>query len=305
MAHINRVSCAVILCTVLFGPALAGPNAGGVILLHCNEGIEFSSSSYDYCGQSGLSECAEADVRVDRETPAVFYALAAFPESSSPRMISVSFGVNYDPALLALVGHGRCADSEMTDDTWPAPATGAIVFWQTAQTGRLTEFYWFAAYDYAGAQASFQLTPHPWSEGLFCDDSSYGYLDPIADYGTLGFFTDGYLPCPPSNPALEVAEGERGDQPRLGLSVMGQPWTEGRPAEILVSLPREGPCDASLYDAFGCLRASLFRGVLPAGDTRLSWNGRSESGRGLESGVYFVVARWNGTTGSESVVVLK
>lgn len=175
-------------------PCRGGPNAGGVIILHCNEAVEFTSPSYDYCGQAALAGCSEADSRVDRTTPAVFFALAAFPDTSSPRLVGISFGISYS-AHLNLVGWGFCADSAVEDSAWPQSGTGATVFWLEPQTDLLKEFYWFAAYDYSAVPAQFGLAANPSEGGWFGSDQSWGGFDAIAGYGSLGFFMDGHNPC--------------------------------------------------------------------------------------------------------------
>ncbi len=51
-----------------------------------------------------------------------------------------------------------------------------------------------AGYNYYGNPATFALIPHPEQGGYFIDDGKPGQMDPIADYGTLGFGMPGYVP---------------------------------------------------------------------------------------------------------------
>ena len=190
--------------------AFAGPNAGGTMILHANTSITYTTNTTNYCGQSGLSACSSATVSIaaNPSVTTVFYALAAFPDSSSPRLRGLTFGIQYDASKFDLVAHGLCADAEIAGAGWPGSGSGTSVTWNTTQTGRLAEVYWFAGHVYASPDScAFVLTPHPDPNlgGYFADDSVPSQLDPIADYGRLGFGVAGALPCP-------VSPGGNGDQ---------------------------------------------------------------------------------------------
>lgn len=181
------------------GLVLAGPHEGGTVILHANPSIAYSSDSGDYCGQSMIDECADAvtSVPADPATTTVFFALAAFPEGSSPELVDVTFGIDYDPARFVLLATGHCADLEGNTSDWPLPGSGTAVVWNTPQHELLLEMRWFAGYAVSGELAStFELSVHPTEGGFFGGDGPASPLDEIADYGKLGFGMDGYLPCP-------------------------------------------------------------------------------------------------------------
>jgi len=50
----------------------------------------------------------------------------------------------------------------------------------------------------------------------------------------------------------------------------------------------------AVYDVFGRRVKTLFAGVLPAGPTTLTWDGRIEQGPPASSGVYFARATYGG-----------
>ena len=180
---------------VLASTAQAGPNVGGVVIAHVNEGVVYTGDNSGYCGQSGLEECSAADSRVDGTDLVVFYVVAAFP--GSPRLAGLTFGIDYDPADIVLVEWGACGEFELTDGDWPAPGSGVAVTWGEAQTDRAIECYWFAGYSYTGNPTEFRVTEHParGSEPYFADDDVPSNLDTAIDTGSLGFNMDGYLPC--------------------------------------------------------------------------------------------------------------
>ncbi|MEZ4649867.1 MAG: hypothetical protein R3E97_13980, partial [Candidatus Eisenbacteria bacterium] len=121
-------------------------------------------------------------------------------------------GLEYDALAVTILDFGSCGDFELPSGEWPAPGEGTAVTWSEAQTTPLTHVYAFAGYNYAyyGADVSFDLAPHPTQGGFFADDSVPSILDPIADFGRLGFGNNpGYLPCPaePADGACCLSDG--------------------------------------------------------------------------------------------------
>jgi hypothetical protein len=175
--------------------ALAGPNAGGTLIVHANPGLNYTTDITNYCGMSGLTACQGAVTTVDGSRQAVWHVLAAFPPGSNPRMAGLVFGVTYTPGVV-LLGQGACADFELPDGNWPASGSGTALTWTPAETGLLTEVYWFAGYNYYGGCEIFQLGPHPTQGASFADDSVPSVLDAIAGFGRLGFNCPGGNICP-------------------------------------------------------------------------------------------------------------
>jgi hypothetical protein len=182
------------LCLIVSGTALAGPNAGGTLILHANPSLVFTSGIQDYCGMSGLdsSSAAVTSVLWDPDEKVVFHVIAAFPPESSPRLKALSFGIDFDSTKFIIAAHGECADFEVPGADWPKPGTGTTESWTTStQTGLLTECYWFAGYVYSEQEGedstSVALIPHPQQGGVFVDDASPAAVDTIAGYGSLGF----------------------------------------------------------------------------------------------------------------------
>jgi hypothetical protein len=192
------------------GAALAGPNAGGTLILHASS-VTYTSDIQVYCGLSALTACSSAVATLPWASgaPSVFYAIAAFPPSAEPRLKRISFGIEYDSAKFIMLGHGTCADFEIADGGWPAPGTGTGQSWTSTQTELLTEAYWFAGYAYseqAPDSITFALVPHPTQGGVFADDGSPGTEDSIVDFGVLGLGKPGYLPCPQADSTREEGD---------------------------------------------------------------------------------------------------
>lgn len=197
--------------------ALAGPNAGGVILVH-NPNLPYAGQG-DYCGQGGaLASCEQANTELDGSDNSywVWKIYAAFAPCSAPRLKAIAWGVHYDPWIIVL-DHGPCIGDfnngafEQAGPGWPASDTGDAVLFQFTQTNILTEYYWFAGYAYYGQPGQFCLrdNPDPGYGGNFADDSSPLPLrDPIAGYGCLGFNQPGSVVCPPTNAEGACCVGE-------------------------------------------------------------------------------------------------
>jgi hypothetical protein len=120
------IACAaLVLCCA--GLSVAGPNAGGTLILHSNPMLVYSQGE-SYCGQSGLSSCEDALATLPfvSGAPVVFHAIAAFPEYSSPRLKGLVFGITYDSTFV-LTDHRSCGDFELSEDYWPNPGTGTAV----------------------------------------------------------------------------------------------------------------------------------------------------------------------------------
>ena len=180
---------------------MAGPNEGGTLILHANPSLVFTSTIQDYCGMSALDSCSAAVTSVawDPGKKIVFHAIAAFPPGSSPRLKALSFGIDFDSTKFVLAARGTCADFEIPGVGWPGSGTGTSQSWTTgAQTGPLTEVYWFVGYansEQVLDSTSVSLIPHPLQHGVFVDDAFPSEVDTVAAYGRLGFGTLGILHC--------------------------------------------------------------------------------------------------------------
>ncbi len=175
------------LCLLLVSLASAGPNAGGVLMIHAT-GIMATDNFCDV--YTNLPECDEVVTQIPAASSAANWAvLAFFPPAGAPRLSGIAFGVGaYDESQIFVTDFGTCGDVfELSTDGWPAPNSGTAVTWNTPQTAYTTLVYWFAGYEYYGSNLTFDLTPHPNQGAFFADDSIPSELDPIAALGSLGF----------------------------------------------------------------------------------------------------------------------
>jgi len=74
---------------------------------------------------------------------------------------------------------------------------------------------------------------------------------------------------------------------------------------IRFALPRSGEVDLAVIDLAGRRVATLVDGPLPAGQHRVTWNGRDDAGRRVSSGIYFSKVSFGGEVRSSKMIMLK
>lgn len=193
----------VFLTLMLPLPATAGRNANGALIVHTDDAVTYTSTG-DYCQTSFLpASCEAAITRTDKDenTPAVIWLLAAFPDTSSPAVTTIQFGIDHNlPANEGYFeAHGKCAELEMPDAGWPETGFGNLVsFGSTAKTDLLFPFYWFAAYGFEGAYLGTRTYPST-GEAKFVGDENPPLEDRIDHFGIVRWYAQGANSCPPSD----------------------------------------------------------------------------------------------------------
>jgi hypothetical protein len=225
--------------------ALAGPNAGGVLVVH-SASVAYTTDLPSYnglsgvaCGQDGPAppfepECPPYDpyagqipcipTAANPTSPVpdgsaqVWYVLAAFAETGCPRLQAVAFGVEYDESQVTIVASGPAGaegvitftpESDWEDGSeWPTSGSAVTESYTTTRTSLLQELYWFAGYAYGPATFATAETYLPQQPTTFADDSIPPQLDTPAGLGVLGFRgVIGWNPVP--NPGLPPSPIER------------------------------------------------------------------------------------------------
>lgn len=208
---LKTVACCiwiVFITSAIAKIAHAGPNQHGVIFLHRNEAIVTTNDEARYCGQSDLTECASAVTRCDGDAQVVLHALAAFPQETDPQVAGLLFGIQYDEELLAVSTSGNCGDDGYPVEGWPHSGSGAIIMFDTVREERLFEFYWITVYALTYDASSFGLGEVTTQGAYFLGPPPIDELDPIEDFGRMGFGMPGYLPCPGPVPSAEASWGQ-------------------------------------------------------------------------------------------------
>ncbi len=177
--------------------AVAGPNTDGSLIVHAPPNLIYTEGR-SWSGYSDLSRCE----RAVSDAPAydgsdsqkiVWFVMAAFPSYASPKVLGVTFGIEYDSQVTILEQRLCGADFELAQQAWPASRSGTALTWNEPEKDRVFEIYWFGGYGYAGA--TFSVIPHPQQGGYFGDNSIPSELDRIDGYGSLGFGVSGENPC--------------------------------------------------------------------------------------------------------------
>ncbi len=74
---------------------------------------------------------------------------------------------------------------------------------------------------------------------------------------------------------------------------------------IRFSIPETGRGGIRIYDAHGGFVAAVADRAFESGTNAVTWNGRSEGGRVMPSGVYFLRMTYKGKSFYRKIVVLK
>ena len=175
-------------------PAFAGPNAGGVLLLHCNQTLQFSTGG-DFSEYAELYDAKNAVTQVPGDGQGVvYYVIAAFDDFAMPRLKTTSFGIElsspeFEPVLWGVTGETNVV---LTVGSWPSSGSGIAISWTEPFNRRINEICWFCGY--AGAGQTVKLVRCPGQPGTLDDDSFPAEVDEIAGYGMLGFGVSGFNP---------------------------------------------------------------------------------------------------------------
>ncbi len=196
-----RILVPIVFLTVMTAiPALAGRNAGGALIVHTNDAVAYTVTG-DYCQTSFLpASCEAAVTRTDKDedTPAVIWLLAAFPDTSSPAVTAIQFGIEHNlPANEGYFEHyAKCGDLEMPDQGWPETGFGNLLsFGSAAKTELLFPFYWFAAYGFEGAYLGTRTYPST-DEAKFVGNENPPLEDRIFQFGIVRWYAQGANSCP-------------------------------------------------------------------------------------------------------------
>ena len=192
--------------------AVAGPNVGGVLLLHTDNTIAFTtdedyrglSGPYTPCSDNVIGECPDppfdgcgcdwvsstlvtASTRPLTEA-SVVWLLAAFPPENCAEVVGVSFGITWpNQGDLTIGVAGNSADFEVPQTGWPGRDLGNAIVFATPQYGEVIELYWFAIYAYYETTMTLRGNPTQGDRAEFGDNSTPSQTDEVAGFGSMGF----------------------------------------------------------------------------------------------------------------------
>jgi hypothetical protein len=106
--------------------------------------------------------------------------------------------------------------------------------------------------------------------------------------------------------ATAIYAGASGAPGHYVLSVTNYPNPFNPATEVAFTVPARGPVTLAIYDARGARIATLLDDVpYAAGAYRVAWNGLSDHGVAVTSGIYFARIDHMGTVRTRKLVVLK
>jgi flagellar hook assembly protein FlgD len=98
---------------------------------------------------------------------------------------------------------------------------------------------------------------------------------------------------------IDVPDGD------LVFGVSNYPNPFNPTTEIKMTLPQAGRVSLKVFNVRGELVRTLVDGEMSAGVQRITWNGTSDAGRQVASGVYFYETRYNGETTIKKMALVK
>lgn len=171
---------------------VAGPNAGGVLLVHYAPNL--STFSDAPCDSLAVTDCAEVVVDGEvtgRETVVVFI-LAAFPESAAPSVAGAAFGIEYTGTTV--IDWGHCGWFDLPGENWPASGEGLVVTFEEPRSTTILPLCWLAVEVETGSRIA--AIAHPQLGGVIADPSVPTVDDSVRRFGELGFGAAGRRVCP-------------------------------------------------------------------------------------------------------------
>ncbi len=191
-----------VLCIVAWAlPAHAGKNEGGAMITHTNDVYEYSGSTACSAPESDPGTCEAANTMATRAEGQVVWLLAAFPEGSSPGVVVISFGIDYDDTTLDPgAAYKVCAEGgvlEIRDPDWPYSGRGdSIAFLEPVVNDTFFPFYVFKIN--GGTDGSyFGTTENPqFGYSSFVDDSYPPVEDVCTRFGLVRWNMAGANDCP-------------------------------------------------------------------------------------------------------------
>jgi len=203
---------ALVVLAIASGPALAGPNENGQLMVH-NTGVAWSTDPFPTVQPACLeivNTVEMAGTPAAQSVPVVWKVYAVFPLANSPRLMTVGWGINFNPVAdggVVIEQNGPAGPGvfNIVSAGWP-PALGSTAgdvgmsFTDSTRISHVTECWWFSGYAYAGSLGEpqmFSVVPNIFSiNQIFGDDAFPSNADPITGYGRLGFGQPGYTYCP-------------------------------------------------------------------------------------------------------------
>lgn len=178
--------------------ALGVPNEGGVLVLHYARDTAVRGTSLDPCSLPVVRDLDQVVTRVPADgKDHLVIVYAAFPKDSVAQVAGITFGIRYS-ASVTVVSQGACNNSglEIPESEWPKSDSGVALAISPFYIGNKFPIYWFVLS--ASGAGYFELTPHPNRKhgGQFGTPERKPRLEPIADYGKIGFDLEGYVPRP-------------------------------------------------------------------------------------------------------------
>lgn len=194
-----------ILLLLVTGPALAGRNAYGALIVHTADYTFTADPCDDDYDDPGTCEAAVTSTNNDENTPVLIWFIAAFPDPLEPAVTAIRFGHDHNLPPESHLASGFCGPRGSWE--WPSPgwpdkpdSSGNVVTYGSPVAGdRLFPFYWVMVLGFEGAYYGTDIHPG-YGYAAFADDSPSRAWDQIERFGQVSWKEPGFNECSPPPP---------------------------------------------------------------------------------------------------------
>ena len=187
-----------------FGAAQGGRNAGGALVVHVNDAIDYRAGG-DYCSTPVPSTCEELVTRSDKydPLPTVLWFLWAFHPDADPEVTGLRLGVRtslppeyFETWYVCGAGALEVPTSAPDYPDWPLNGSGDAITWPRPSYGHVQPFYSFVLYgsapgDYFGTTVDPRV-----GFASFSDNSNPPVEDHCTRFGAVAWGESGFNECP-------------------------------------------------------------------------------------------------------------
>jgi hypothetical protein len=198
---VRHLTGAFLTLALLSGPAYAGRNWNGAMVVHADNTVIYTPASY--CELPGVpTVCEELDPNGTQglEFPQLIWLLAAFRPEMSPAVTAIQFGIDHNiPAgQESFETFGPCGPYplELRDEGWPEWGFGNVIALGAPVYEHVFRFYYFVFY-IEGPGTYFGTRTYPsTNEAKFVDDAGPAHEDLCTNFGVARWDGTGTNHCP-------------------------------------------------------------------------------------------------------------
>jgi hypothetical protein len=187
--------------SALQGPAEAGKNKNGALIVHTNDSYIYSAQTACSTTLADPGTCAAAGTRSEKASGTVVWLLAAFLSGANPGVSGIYFGIDYDDLNLdpgvTFKACGPPGTLDVPDTDWPYAGRGNTVGFGSPVVGDILFPFYVFKIDGGSPGSFFGTAVNPvGGYAAFIDDSAPPITDRCGNFGQVRWYQAGSNSCP-------------------------------------------------------------------------------------------------------------